>query len=131
MTFKGQRQDLLTSWVFFDIVLWQQKDVIQKGRTLIKRIAQVCTKIWNWPKKLDLPILRALKVGRISIFSLINPLVLHARIEPTGQLYWKFMSHDDTLLLLFNEEKKATTPKYKKYFSHLRRHSSCPYVRPC
>ena len=130
MIFKGQRQDLLTSWVLFDTVLWQQKDVIQKGRTLIKRITQVCTKIWNWPKKLDLPILRALKVGRICIFSLINPLVLHARIEPTGQLYWKFMSHDDTWLLLLNDEKKSTTQK-KNCFSHLCRHSSCPYVRPC
>ena len=48
--------------------------------------------------------------------SLIYPLVLHARIEPTGQLYWKFMSHDDTWLLLLNEVKKLQLKNAKNVF---------------
>ena len=113
MIFKGQRQNELTSWVFF----WHCPDAIQKGRTLIKRIIQVCSKIWNWPQKIRFNNLTSFESGAHHyLASLINPLVLHARIEPTGQLYWKFMSHDDTWLLLLNEVKKLQLKNAKNVF---------------
>ena len=132
MIFKGQRQDLLTSWVFFDIVLWQQKDVIQKGRTLINRITQVCTKIWNWPKKIRFTNLTSFESGAdLYLFphqSTCPPCLNRANRTALLKIHVTWWHLAPPLKWW---EKKHDTKKNKNCFSHLCRHSSCPYVRPC